>query len=219
MKIKKFTTLAMITMFFISNSLTGQQDEKAGNILDQLSEKISSAPSVSIDFSIIISVTQDEFSDEYDGEVKMKGNKYKLNIMGMESWFDGSSTYTYMPDANEVIISDPDEDGGLMSNPTEIFTLYHEEFNYRLANELTMEGKKLFEIDLYPLDRNHNFHTVKLFINQDDYLLHSAVIASKDGNRYTLIVNDLDNSSNIPDSFFVFNESDYPDLEIIDMRW
>jgi hypothetical protein len=43
--------------------------------------------------------------------------------MGTESWFDGRSIYTYMPDVNEVMISDPDEgEGGLMSNPAKLFT-------------------------------------------------------------------------------------------------
>ncbi len=215
----KFTALVLLTVFFISNILNGQQDDKAGKILDGLSERIKSSPSVSIDFTIIMSAMQDEFSEEYDGKLNMKGDQYKLNVMGLETWFDGTSTYTYMPDVNEVIISDPDEDGGLLSNPAEIFNLYHDEFNYRLVEELTLEGKRLYEIDLHPRDRSHSFHTVKLFINQQDNLLHSAVIAGKDGNRYTLIVNDMDNTGNLPDSFFVFNKSDYPGLEVIDMRW
>lgn len=215
----KFTSLFIIMMFAISNFSGGQQDDKAGSILDELSEKTRSAPSISIDFTLIMSVMQDEFSEEYDGKLNMKGDKYRLSVMGMESWYDGSSTYTYMPDVNEVIISDPDEDGGLMSNPAAIFAIYHEEFNYRLVGELSRDGNRLYEIDLHPIDRDHNFHTVKLFINQDNNFLHSAVIAGKDGTRYTLVVNDLDNTRQLPDSFFVFNESDYPDLEVIDMRW
>jgi hypothetical protein len=32
-------------------------------------------------------------------------------------------------------------------------------------------------------------------------------------------VNSFDNTRKVPDSFFVFNKSDYPGVEIIDMRW
>jgi hypothetical protein len=67
--------------------------------------------------------------------------KIQAEHNGYEIWFDGNSMYTYMPEVNEVIISDPDEDGGLMSNPTELFTIYHEEFRYRLQNEITRNGK------------------------------------------------------------------------------
>ncbi len=215
----KFTGLIILIILSLNSRLNAIQDEKARKILDELSEQTMSAPSVSIDFTITMTSLRDEISEEFEGKVTMKGEKYRLVIMGTESWFDGSSIFTYMPDINEVIISDPDEDGGLLSNPTRLFTMYHEEFKYKLAGETTLAGKRLYEVDLHPLDLDHTFHTVKLYIERSNNFLHSAVIAGKDGNRYTFTVNTFNNTNQVPDSYFVFNESNYPGIEVIDMRW
>ena len=216
---KKITGLIIMIMVFANFPSAAQQDEKARGILDKLAGQTTAAPSIFVDFTILMSSQRDEISEEFEGKITIKDNKYRLSIMGTEIWFDGSSMYTYLPDVNEVIISDPDEDGGLMANPTELFSIYHEEFRYRLQGEITRNGKRLYEIDLHPLDLNQNFHTVKLFIEHEKYFIHSAVIAGKDNNRYTLVVNDYDNTRQVPDSYFVFDKTDYPGLEVIDMRW
>jgi outer membrane lipoprotein-sorting protein len=220
MKTGKFIIIALfLSVILAIPGAYGQGDGAAAKILDEFMEKTLKAPSVSIDFTIIMSSLKDEVIDEFDGHLTLKGEKYKLNIMETESWFDGRSIYTYMPDINEVMISDPDEDGGILSNPAQLFSGYEEQFRYRLVGETTREGARLYEIDLHPIERDHDFHTVKLFIKRDDSFLHSAVIAGKDGNRYTFLVNSYDNTRQLPDSFFVFNESDHPGVEVIDMRW
>jgi outer membrane lipoprotein-sorting protein len=217
----KTNPLYILIIFLLSfNSLIyARQDEKAGKILDQLFEKIKSSPSVSMDFTIAISSARDNFSDEFDGNMIMKGERYRLNFMGNEIFSDGKTTWTYMPEANEVMISEPDEDEGFMANPTKLFTDYSKEFRYRLIGEPSRNGKRLYEIDLHPLELDQMFHTVKLFIDRDKNFLHSAVISGKDGNTYTLTVDKAETNKQFPDSHFVFRKEDYPGAEIIDMRW
>ena len=214
----KYKLIACLMVFFglLANA---QQDEKATEILEGLSSEITSTPSVTIEFSIEISSLKDEVIENFDGILIMKEDKYKLDLMETVSYFDGEARYTYMPDVNEVIITDPDEEGGLMSNPAKLFTLYNEEFKYRLIGEVERSGQYLFEIDLHPIDISRDFHTVKLFIEKTSMFLHSAVIAGKDGNRYTLFVNEYDKTKKLDDTFFKFEETDYPGVEVIDMRW
>ena len=217
---KKLTLISIFILFLFSIQMNAQNDERAGKILEDFSAQTLSAPSVVLDFTIIMSSLKDEVIDQFDGELTIKDEKYRLKIMGTETWFDGKSIYTYMPDVNEVMISDPDEeDGGLMSNPAKLFTMYDKEFRYRLVGEINESGKRLYEIDLHPLGREHDFHTVKLFIEREGNFLHSAVIAGKDGNRYTFLVNNYDTTQRLPESYFVFNKSDHPGVEVIDMRW
>ncbi len=216
----KLTLISILILLLYSVNLNAQNDERAGKILKKFSEKTITAPSVILDFSIIMSSLKDEIIDQFDGSLTLKNEKYRLTVMGMETWFDGKSIYTYMPDVNEVMISDPDEeDGGLMSNPAKLFTMYDKEFRYRLVGEINKSGDILYEIDLYPVDREQDFHTVKLFIDKNSNFLHSAIIAGKDGNRYTFIVDGYDMTQRLPEAYFVFNESDHPGVDVIDMRW
>jgi outer membrane lipoprotein-sorting protein len=218
MKTSPLLITAIILLSF-NTLIYAQQDQQAGKILDQLFEKIKSSPSVSMDFIIAISSSRDNFSDEFEGSMIMKGEKYRLNFMGNEIFFDGTTTYSYMPDANEAMISEPDEDEGILANPTKLFTDYSKEFRYRLIGETSRNGIRLYEIDLHPLELDQIFHTIKLFIDREKSFLHSAVISAKDGNTYTFTVNEADMGRQVPDSHFNFRKEDFPDVEIIDMRW
>ncbi len=219
MNFKKFALSALIILFAGISAVNSQQDQRAREILDKLSSQTISVPSVFVDFTITISSPQDQVNEEFDGNITIKEDKYRLSIMGLEIWFDGSSIYTYMPDVNEVMISDPDENGGFLSNPSELFTIYPEQFRYRFIGETTHDGNRLYEIDLHPLDLDQDFHTVKLYIDRQSNFIHSAVVAAKDGNRYIVEVNNYNNTRQVPDSYFIFNEDDYPGVEVIDMRW
>lgn len=212
------TILIIISLFTVYPAINAQQDEKAGEIIERFVEKINSSPSVSVGFTI--SIASDNFSDEFDGQMVMKGEKYRMEVMGTETWFDGATTYTYMPDANEVMISEPDvEEEGLISNPTRIFSLYREEFNYRLIGEVSRDGKTLYELELQPQEPDMNFQKVHLFIDSADNFLHSAMVAGNDGNVYTFQVNSFDTTKQVPESYFTFDKEDYPGVEEIDMRW
>jgi outer membrane lipoprotein-sorting protein len=218
MKIRSLFILS-IFLLSLSSAVFSQQDEKAGKLLGQLFEKIKSSPSVSMDFTIAVSSSRDNFSDEFDGSMIMKGEKYRLNFMGNEIFFDGETTWSFMPDANEAMVSEPDEDEGIMANPTKLFTDYSKEFRYRLIGETSRNGKSLYEIDLHPLELDQMFHTAKLFIDRETNFLYSALISAKDGNTYTFTVNEVDMGKQVPDSHFNFSKEDYPGVEIIDMRW
>ena len=208
----------IIILLSASLAVNSQQDEKAGKIIERFVETINSSPSVSVTFTI--SIASDNFSDEFDGQMVLKGEKYRLEVMGTETWFDGTTTYTYMPEANEVMISEPDvEEEGLISNPTRIFSLYHDEFNYRLIGETIHEGKNLYELELHPQKPDLNFQKVHLFIDMADNFLHSAMVAGNDGNVYTFQVNGFDTTKKVSESYFTFNKADYPGVEEIDMRW
>lgn len=210
----------IITVLLFNPPLTGvTQDEKAAEILDGLSALINSAPSVKIDFTFIVSDLKDGMREEIEGTLVMQNSKYRLETMDMVSWFDGSYVYTYMPDVNELMIRDNAETEDILSNPVNLFSIYKEEFRYRLIGETSQSGKTLYEIDLHPLDLDQAYHTVKLFVEKDKKRLHSAVIAAKDGSRYTLLIDKFDDRHDLPDDFFSFTRDDYPGVEVIDMRW
>ena len=46
----------------------------------------------------------------HEGKAWMKGNLYKLNVMDVESYYDGKNIYTYMPEVQEVNIKNPNEE-------------------------------------------------------------------------------------------------------------
>jgi outer membrane lipoprotein-sorting protein len=59
---------------------------------------------------------------------------------------------------------------------------------------------------------------VTILIDKLTMMIHSAEMYTTDDNIYGVLVKKMETDKNYPDSDFVFNPSDYNDVEVIDLR-
>jgi len=207
-----------ILLAAISLVLQAQSHEKAKEILDKVSAQTKDYPSIVADFSFALENLQEDISEVYQGNIILKGNKYKVNLMDVDTYFDGEIMYTHMIDAEEVNITIPDLEDEETLNPATIFTIYEEGYTFNYVTDGVVEGKACHEIDLYPMNRDKPFSRVKLLILKDNLQIYSIRQVGKDGNNYTVIVNNMKTNEQINDNTFVFDKTKNPDVDIIDMR-
>jgi len=207
-----------ILLAAISLVLQAQSHEKAKEILDKVSAQTKDYPSIVADFSFALENLQEDISEVYQGNIILKGNKYKVNLMDVDTYFDGEIMYTHMIDAEEVNITIPDLEDEETLNPATIFTIYEEGYTFNYVTDGVVEGKACHEIDLYPMNRDKPFSRVKLLILKDNLQIYSIRQVGKDGNNYTVIVNNMKTNEQINDNTFVFDKTKNSDVDIIDMR-
>lgn len=214
---KYFFILILISL---SSIITAQQDPDAKIILDKLSENTKSYKNIQTEFKIDYKNIKDNTQNSSKGNITIKGEKYRLNFMGTQSFYNGETLWSYLEDVNEVNISEPEQDDeDIFSNPQEIFTIYEKDFKYQLINKLNDKGVSIAIVDLYPFDMDLDYSRIRMEINTDSYRLQSVTIFGKDGSHYIINFYNYKTNIDLEDSYFTFNESDYPDIEIIDMRW
>jgi outer membrane lipoprotein-sorting protein len=213
MKYALTLVLASISLFSFA-----QSQEKAKEILDQVSAKTKAYPSIVADFSFSLENLQEDINEVYEGNIILKGNKYKVNLMDMDNYFDGEVLYMHNLDAGEVNITIPDPDDEETLNPATIFTIYEDGYTYNYVAEGTIDGKACHEIDLYPVNRDKPFSRIKLLVLKDNLQLYSIRQVGKDGNNYTVVVKDMKTNKKIDDNTFVFDKAANPDVDVIDMR-
>ena len=126
--------------------------------------------------------------------------------------------WNYMKDGNQVTISNVDEAGSELMDPSSLFTIYEKGFKSKFVNETVKDNKTVYQIDLFPEDESQDVSKVSLFIDKKTMLIHSAVLYGTDGNLYGVEVKKMDTDQNLPDSGFVFSPENYKDVEIIDFR-
>lgn len=217
---KAIISIIAAAAIFSSNIASAQQDPEAALILEKLSENTRSDSGIKIEFSVELEDQQRGFTDRFEGNMLIRGEKYKLELLDTETYFDGKSVYTFLRDANEVMISDPEEgEDEIFSNPVRLLTLYERDFRFRLRGEVTENGRTLYEIDLHPEERDMEFHTIKLFIDKETVQIESAVISGKDGSIYTLSVDNFVSGLDLSENDFSFDPEKYPGIEVIDLRW
>jgi len=112
-------------MVLLLINVQAQQDPKAKSVLDALSNKTKSYSSIRAQFTIGLENSRDNVKEEFSGSIVMKGDKYKLSAMGTETFFDGKTIWTYLPEVKEVYISSPEEnDYSILGDPSRLFTIY-----------------------------------------------------------------------------------------------
>ena len=202
-------------LILVSGTLYAQKDPVAKSILDKFSEKALAAPSVLMDFTLVVTDLVNNTTNKSEGILIIKESMYKLDLPENTIWFNGTTTFTYAPEVEEVTITEPDPDAEeFLTSPGLLFTLYRNDYKYRLIDEST-NG---FVIDLYPENLNTEFSRIRLHIAKD-YILTTAEYKRKDGITILISVNDYDLTKKYNESFFNFNPGKYTNAEIIDMRF
>lgn len=204
---------ALITIL-IPVALHAQFNPEAAEIIRPISENLMKSSGVEIDFVFTFENKQEDITETNEGKVFLKGNKYKLNMLGVSSFFDGKSQWIHMIEEEEVNITEPDLEDEEEFTPVNIFTMYEKGFRFKIIEDVD----KLITIDMIPDDAEKPFHKIRLKLDKKNKTFVMVKSFGRDGIDNIIDIKSTKKDLNINDEFFVFNASDYPNVEVIDMR-
>jgi outer membrane lipoprotein-sorting protein len=192
----------------------GFSDPEAKKILDAVSAKFKTFKSVQSNFSLKIENAANKLMGNKSGTVYMKGTKYRVKVSGQDIFCDGSNVWTVDAAAKEITLTRLDPSNNTIT-PQKLFTnFYDKDFLYKLNSD----AKGIQEIELTPIDKSKLFHKVIVFINKASKTITSTKVFEKAGNRYTYTVSNMNTTSNLTDATFLFNQKNYPGMELVDLR-
>lgn len=214
----KKLTLLLIVIGMMGWNANGQYDPNARVVLDAMSAKYSkiTAYKATIKSSMINDV--DDLNETMQGEITVKNDMFRLKIDDQIIFNDGKTVWTFIEEINEVNIDnyDPDEEE---ITPSKIYTAYKKGYKYVLLREESINGERCDVIDLVAEDtKSTQFFKITMFISQKDRSLVSWTMFEKSGTKYKYDIENFKEGINVSDSYFKFNASDYPGVEIVDLR-
>ena len=200
------------TLFFFVLITQAQYDPEALSILDAMSAKYKKIDAFSADFSQKLTNEIANIDETIYGKITVQSEKYVLDVAGQRIFNNGVDVYTYNPEISEVTISTfyPDDSEITLGN---VYELYKQGFKYVLVSAES-SGDNI--IDLVPEDRDKNYFKIRMVIDSDNQLKSFQIFEST-GNRYLYTIKSFQ-QINIPQSFFTFDISKYPNVEVIDFR-
>ena len=215
---KRLTIVLAVLM--IAANLMAQQDPKAKEVLDKLSQTTKSYKTIQIDFSFTLENKKNNVNQTNEGEVALKGKSYRLHmpVFSMDIFCDGTTTWSYLTEAKECNISGVEDDKEGSLNPANIFTIYEKGFNFSYIGEENLAGKVVHVLDLFPVDKKKEFVKVRLYVDKAKNQITKAQTFNKDGNTYILVLKSMKTNIEMKDDYFKFDKSKYPGVEINDMR-
>lgn len=206
--------LTIIIALFHLTSLA-QDNNEAKTLLDQVAAKLKDYKAVELDFDLTMENKAEGILETHHGKAYMKGNFYRLNIMGVENYFDGKNIYSYMPDVEEVNIKYPSNEEEEFLNPTTIFEIHNQGFKQKIVKT---EGNIVY-IDLEPESKDRSFTKIVIKLNRSTKNIERVTSYGKDGNLVHVDIKNIKAITPTPqDSFFKFDSSAHPNVEVIDLR-
>jgi len=210
---KKKSILLLLSL--VTLMLSAQKDPEAVEVLAEFSRIASSAPSVTIDFTVDAIDTKADDITTVSGSAVISGDSFRVTLDDNILWADGKAVWNYMPDVNEVTITEADPgDESFMAKPSLLFSMHEKGYKVRLLEQNTKE----WVIDLYPEDLNVSLVRIRLKIGKTLHDLRSAEYKTKDGMTMTLTAEKYNLTFRPPAGYFTFNPADYKGVEVIDMR-
>ena len=208
--------LAFLTLV-LAITASAQYDPKALEILDAMSKKYKSIPSFEANFSVVLTNDVEKINETFKGKMTVKGDKFRMVLPEQEVINNGSTIWTYLPDAKEVNIDNYDPSSEDV-NPSKIYDLYKKNFKYLYLQERIEGGVMCEEIDLVPEKKDAQFFKIKMLINKKTKNVQSWTMFDKGGNRYKYSITAFTPDANVEDTYFSFDPKKYPGVEVIDLR-
>ena len=213
--LKSITVLLFMTVFtlvpFIVNAQSAER--KAKSILDAVTAKMKAYKTMKLDFTYSMVNKGQKINESFKGVLLSKGDKYRLNISEQQIFCDGKTAWTYQKDANEVQVNDVNSDEESFT-PTKFITSYANNYKSKLLSE---KGNQVI-IEMSPVKGRKKFSKVNLTLDKESKQIKSMQVYDKNGGVFTYNIERFITNQSIPDTEFVFKASNYPKVEVVDMR-
>lgn len=206
----------VLVSILLSISVLGQNDKKADKMLEDVINKISSYDNFKANLSYTMVNTEVDINEEKAGLIFVEGDSYRIEMEGQIIISDGQTIWTYLEDSEEVMVSNAGDSEESIS-PTDILTKYGNDYKAKFCKNKTFKNSDLKEIELKPNSKN-DFEKMTVLVNTSKLTLEHFSVYDVNGNVFTYNINDMKTNIDLPKDTFTFDQSKYPDVEVIDMR-
>lgn len=205
-----------LLFFVLAIGTLSAQDAKA--ILDKLAAHSKACKTMQGSFEYTLENKTANVYENSKGKFLIKGDKYFVDILDTETYYDGKLLYSFIKDVDEVSIQKPEDDDEDFLKPSNLFTIYQKGYNYKYVGKIIEHGTSLHIIDLLPKKESQNHKKLIVKIDTKTNSLVSMKSIGKSGDDVEILITSMKENAPAPDSKFTFNQSAHPNVEVIDMR-
>ena len=205
--------ILLFTLFSL-NLVHSQNDIRAEKLLNSVSEKIDSSETFKINFTYTLENLIENINQDSDGSIVIKDDNYLLEFMGIKQLCDSKKVYSIVPENEEIIISNIDEDESKTIKPSKLLKFYRKGYLILWDKKELILEKEIQFVKLIPINSNSDIDYLQLGIDISNNDIVKLIEIGKNKTKTILTVNQLQYDIEIDLNFFVFSEEDYPDYYI-----
>jgi outer membrane lipoprotein-sorting protein len=190
-----------------------QSDQRARDLLDQVSEVYAGYETMSMTFAYQLDNANEGISQKEEGTILVANDKYKLSILGIQQLFDGTSIYT-IDDMNEEVIVQDESSLDNPLNPLDIFDFHKEGYLLQWDIAQRVSGRDIRYVKLIPTEPKSQSKYLLLGIDTASNHLYKIIDLGINGTDTTFTVQEFVPNAPIEPETFVFDEDKYANYYI-----
>ena len=167
---------------------------------------------LSMDFDYVLDNEAEDVKQEMSGDVILEGEKYVVNLFGSTQIFDGTNTYTIIPENEEVNISDSDLDEENTFTPSKFYSFYESGYTYTLDELKKINGRNIQFVKLTPIDTNSEVSNILVGIDTKTNHIYQIIEIGANQTRTILTAKNIKTNQQINASVFAFDQKKYEEL-------
>lgn len=190
-------------------------DKTAQGIINKISQNIQNESPLKMNF-VLTTTNQGKQIDQQKGTFLSHGVKFKLISTDYEDYSDGKNLWHFVKSNQEVELTTLDSENNVL-NIAQMIRSYAKDYRPKLIRE-EQRGNTVFNvIDLIPKGKSA-ISKIRVVANKNTNRIAEMTINIRSGNVYSYKISKYEVKTKVQDSDFVFPQSQYPTVEIIDLR-
>lgn len=182
-------------------------------VTDKLLQKLN-ATALQTDYNISITQPQNE-SQNFSGQITMKGEAFNLRIGSMQAFFNGRTMWVLDTDLDEININTPTAEELTESNPLLLIKKVRNECRMRFTDNF--KDKTQWSVDFYPNDKKSEILKYTIQFQRTD-LIPTRIIINEIHSKTTTIILSGQKYGVDTTAKFELDTKKYPDATINDLR-
>jgi len=205
-------SLSVILFFFQTGF--AQSDSQADKIVSDVLNSVNTT-AFKTNFKLDIRDKANNQNQSTSGTITIKGSKFYIDMMDMKAWYNGKTQWAFIPQNNEVSITEPTEKELSETNPIAILSGFKTKSFIRFSKK---KSNEYYIIEMIPKVKTSDILNIEIQVNKNTHILVSIKLTAKKGNTTLLTLNNFQKNIKVTDNYFVFNASKYTGVIENDLR-
>ncbi len=209
--------ITLPTVFFSFLVLFGARgDDTAEEIVEHVQKKYDSIDDAMIKFSQQVKFTLSNAEQIFHGTLYMKRpKKYRIESEQQTFVTDGKTVWSYSPVNKQVLIDHYKEDSRSFSREKFLINI-PKNFYASLVGKETLNDRSIKVLRLTPKDDKSLLKLLKLWIEEDSWLVKKALVVERNDVETLYVVKDIKINTDLADTKFTYQIPS--GVEVVDLR-
>lgn len=202
-------------LLFSFQLITAQGTAQAEKIISDLLIN-AKTNAIKTNFKLSMSEKGSPQTQVSSGTFTIKGNKFVLEMDAMKVFFDGKTQWAFVPQSNEVSITEPSEKELAETNPMAILSGFKSKSNIQFSTKT--KSAQNYCLEMLPKIKNKDITKIEVQVNKSNGNLCSIKLSNKNGSSSILTLSSFQKGLKVNDNVFVFDKAKYKNVVENDLR-